>query len=234
MAEIARKLRIAILSLFPGYFRGPFDETMIKRARDKGLLEIDLVNIRDFASDKHSSVDDRPYGGGPGMVMMPGPVVEAVRATKREGSHVVYFSPQGTPLTALRARELAEKTDLVCLCGHYEGVDQRVIDAVVDEEISIGDYVLTSGCPAAVVFVDAVARFIEGVVGNSDGVEEDSFEGGLLDWPHYTRPVEFEGAMVPEVLLSGHHDKIRQWREEEARKNTEKVRPDLLKRRTEQ
>ncbi len=221
-------MRIDILSLFPGYFKGPFDESIIKRARDKKLIEINLVDIRDFADNKYNRVDDRPYGGGPGMVLMPGPVIAAINSLKGEKTHVVYLSPQGSVLNAKKCRGFASIKHLILLCGHYEGIDERVILSLVDEEISIGDYVLTSGCPAAAVFVDAVARFIPGVIGNDQAVENDSFESGIFDCPHYTRPEDYEGQKVPEVLLSGNHGKIDEWRKIQALKKTEAVRPDLI------
>lgn len=217
-----------ILSLFPEYFRGPFDESMIKRARNAGLLDINLVDIRDFAENKHNRVDDRPYGGGPGMVLMPDPVVKAIRSVRRDGSRVIYLSPQGTPLTAKKCRELASHPHIILLCGHYEGIDERIIEAEVDEEISIGDYVLTSGCAAAIVLVDAVSRFVPGFLGHEKAAEEDSFEKGRLDCPHYTRPEVFEGKAVPQVLLSGNHKQIEEWRRTKAVIKTRKMRPDLL------
>lgn len=221
-------MRIDILSLFPGYFKGPFDESIIKQARKKGLVEIQLVDIRDFADNRYRRVDDRPYGGGPGMVMMPQPVTAAIRHVKTAQSHVIYLSPQGGRLTAAKARQLAERDHLVLLCGHYEGVDQRVLDHEIDEEISIGDYVLTNGCLAAIVLVDSLIRFVPGVLGHALAAEEDSFEKGGLDYPHYTRPFEFEGHCVPPVLLSGHHQQIEEWRHEQALKKTRERRPDLL------
>ncbi|MBF5059498.1 tRNA (guanosine(37)-N1)-methyltransferase TrmD [Candidatus Neptunochlamydia vexilliferae] len=222
--------RFDILSLFPDYFEGPFNVSMIKRAREKGLLEINLVNMRDFAKGRYQQIDDRPYGGGPGMVLMAEPVTSAIRSVKSEKSHVVYLTPQGTPLTAKRCSELAEIDHLVVLCGHYEGIDERAIESEVDEEISIGDYVLTSGAPAATVLVDAVSRFIPGVIGNEEATRQDSFENGMFDAPVYTRPPEFEGKEVPPVLCQGHHAEIDAWREEKAREKTERVRPELIER----
>ncbi len=219
---------IDILSLFPGYFTGPFDESMIKRAREKGLVNIRLTDIRDFADNRYRRVDDRPYGGGPGMVMMPQPVTAAIRHVKTPQSRVIYLTPQGRRLTAVKCRELANETQLILLCGHYEGIDQRVLDHEVDEEISIGDYVLTNGCLAAIVIIDSVIRFIPGVLGHALAAEEDSFEKGLLDCPHYTRPEMFEGHAVPCVLLSGNHQEIAKWRREQALKKTQDIRPDLL------
>src|SRR5579872_5431977 len=163
-------LKLSILSLFPDFFKGPFDVSMLKRAKEKGILDIELVDIRDFVTNKHAKVDDRPYGGGPGMVLMPEPVCAAIRSVKREGSYVIYLSPQGKKLTAAQCEELAKKEHLILLCGHYEGVDERVIQKEVDEEISIGDYVLTNGCVAAIVLVDAVSRFIPGVIGHPEAV----------------------------------------------------------------
>lgn len=219
--------RIDILSLFPGYFQGPFDESIIKRARQQGLLDIHLVDIRAYADNRHRRVDDRPYGGGPGMVLMPEPVVKAIRDVKTEKAHVVYLSPQGTQLTAAKSRELAQYEHLILLCGHYEGVDERALQSEVDEEISIGDYVLTNGCLAAIVVVDALVRFVPGVLGHEAAANEDSFEQGILDCPHYTRPEVFEEQQVPEVLLSGNHQKILEWRQQRAREKTRRVRPDL-------
>lgn len=216
-----------ILSLFPGYFTGPFDESIIKRAREKGLIEIRLVDIRNFADNRHRRVDDRPYGGGPGMVMMPQPVTSAIRQVKSSDSYVIYLSPQGKVLTAEKSRWLAKKSHLILLCGHYEGIDQRVLDREVDEEISIGDYVLTNGALAAIVLLDSVVRFVPGVLGHALAAEEDSFEKGILDCPHYTRPEIFEEQEVPPVLLSGDHQKIADWRLEQALKKTYEVRPDL-------
>lgn len=218
---------IDILSLFPGYFAGPFDESMIKRARERGLVDIRLTDIRSFAQDRHRKVDDRPYGGGPGMVMMPQPAVDAIRHVKTEEAHVIFLSPQGKVLTAAKSRELSQERHLILLCGHYEGIDQRIVGLEVDEEISIGDYVLTNGCLAAIVLVDAVIRFIPGVLGHDKAAAEDSFEKGILDYPHYTRPEVFEGLEVPGVLLSGNHQEIAAWRNEQAVKQTKERRPDL-------
>jgi tRNA (guanine37-N1)-methyltransferase len=221
-------MEIDILSLFPGYFKGPFDESMIAQARKKGILDIRCIDIRDFADNAYRRVDDRPYGGGPGMVLMAPSVVQSIRSVRRPDSRVVYLSPQGALLTAGKCRELASCPHLVLLCGHYEGVDERVFSDV-DEEVSIGDYVLTNGCLAAIVLVDAVVRFVPGVIGHELAADEDSFENGLLDCPHYTRPVEFEGSAVPEILLSGNHKKIAEWRRKKAIEKTHRVRPDLLK-----
>ncbi|MDE3056097.1 MAG: tRNA (guanosine(37)-N1)-methyltransferase TrmD [Verrucomicrobiota bacterium] len=221
---------VDILSLFPDYFQGPFSVSMLRRAQEKGLLEIRHRDIRDFSDDpKHQRVDDRPFGGGPGMLLKAGPVVRAIRSVRGPQSHVIYLSPQGKPLTAAFAGEIAKREHLVLLCGHYEGVDERALQLEVDEEVSIGDYVLTSGCAAAVVLVDVVARFVPGVIGHPDAVEEDSFQKGRFDAPHFTRPEVFEGLGVPPVLLTGNHAEIRKWREQEACKKTARVRPELYR-----
>lgn len=224
-------MRIEILSLFPRYFQGPFDESMIGRARRKGLLDIHLVDIRAYSEDKHQSVDDRAYGGGPGMVLRAEPVAKAIRESKRQGegkrNRVVYLSPQGPRLTAKKCRELAEYEHLILLAGHYEGVDERVL-SLVDESVSIGDYVLTNGCLPAIVLVDAVTRLLPGVIGHEDAARQDSFEEDLFDCAHYTRPEVWEGQRVPEVLLSGDHAAIARWRKKKAIEKTAEVRPDLL------
>lgn len=225
-------MEIDILSLFPAYFESPFNESIIKRARQKGLLDIRLIDIRDFADNKHRKVDDRPFGGGPGMVMMPHPISRAIESVKKPGAKVIYLSPQGSLLTAAKCRQLAEVPHLILLCGNYEGIDQRALEGV--EELSIGDYVLTSGMPAALVVVEGVVRFIPGVLGHEKAAVEDSFEGGaqemgILDCPHYTHPVVFNGVEVPEVLRSGNHQAIAEWRRAQAIENTRRKRPDLLK-----
>lgn len=223
---------IDILSLFPGYFSGPFDESIIKRARARGIINIRQVNIRDFVNKKSARaqerrVDERPYGGGPGMVMMAEPIKKAVDSVRRTSSRVVYLSPQGALLTPQKCRELSQCSHLVLLCGHYEGIDERAIESCIDEEISIGDYVLTNGALAAIVLVDAVSRFVPGVLGDETSANEDSFEKGILDCPHYTYPLEFEGKRVPQVLLEGNHKLIEEWRSQEALKKTKKQRPDI-------
>ena len=212
---------VDILSLFPAFFRGVFDVSMLMRARDRGLLEVRHTDIRDFAEGKHRKVDDRPFGGGPGMLLKPEPLTKAIRSLRKPHSHVVYLSPQGELLTAAKSKELARYEHLILICGHYEGIDERVVQNEVDEEISIGEYVLTSGCPAAVVLVDAVSRFIPGVIGHPDAVEQDSFQNdGLLDAPQFTRPEEFEKHLVPKVLLNGNHKEIAEWRLMMAKKKT--------------
>jgi tRNA (guanine37-N1)-methyltransferase len=220
-------MKVDILSLFPEYFQGPLNVSILKKAQEKGLLEVNLIDIRAFAEGRHAKVDDRPFGGGPGMVLMPEPVCRAIRSVKKEGSYVVYLSPQGNKLSAKKCQELAEKEHLILLCGHYEGVDERVIQKEIDEEISIGDYVLTSGCGAASVVLDATARLIPGVLGHAESASQDSFQDGIFDSPCYTHPEEFEGMKVPEVLKSGNHKAIAEWRKEKAVEKTRRVRPDL-------
>ncbi|NGX39385.1 MAG: tRNA (guanine-N(1)-)-methyltransferase [Chlamydiae bacterium] len=219
-------MRIDILSLFPEYFESPFAVSIIRRAREKGLVDIRLINIRTFAEGKHRRVDDRPYGGGPGMVMMPGPCLRAIRSVRKEDSHVVFLTPGGTPLQAKGCTKLAKHSHLILLCGHYEGVDQRVMEEV-DEEISIGDYVLTNGCLPAIVLIDATIRFLPGVLGNEESALNDSFQEGRVEGPHYTRPEEFEEMRVPEVLLRGNHKEIAAWRKTESEKKTRQVRSEL-------
>lgn len=225
-------MRIDIITLFPSMFRGPFDESIIKRARKKGILEINLHNLREFTNDRHRTVDDVPYGGGAGMVMKPEPLfraVEKVKEEKRSSWKVILLSPQGQPFAQEKAKELAEEEGLIFICGHYEGVDERVREHLIDEELSLGDFVLTGGELAAMVIVDAIARMLPEVLGCKDSIREDSFYQTLLDYPQYTRPAEFRGWKVPGVLISGNHQKIREWRKKKKLENTFKKRPDLLK-----
>ena len=226
-------MRIDILTLFPAICEGPLGESILKRAREKGLLDIRIHNLRQWAAGKHSVTDDTPYGGGQGMVMKCEPIFAAIEEIKAAGSpaapRVIYLSPSGRPLShAIASGFAAAGGHLILLCGHYEGVDQRVIDHLVDDEISIGDYVLTNGAIAAAVFVDAVARLIPGILGDENSAAQDSFAQGLLEGPQYTRPVEFRGWRVPEILLSGNHAQIAQWRAAQALEKTRQVRPDLL------
>ncbi|MGI6316060.1 MAG: tRNA (guanosine(37)-N1)-methyltransferase TrmD [Christensenellales bacterium] len=226
-------MKISILTLFPEVFSGYFNTSIPGRAQASGLISIEIVNIRDYADNKHKRTDDAPFGGGAGMVMMAQPVfdcVESVKTRMPEGTKLQYMSPQGRKLDAKYAREMAQRESLIFLCGHYEGMDQRVIDQLVDEEVSIGDYVLTGGELAAMVCTDALIRFIPGVVGNTSVHEEETFESGLLEYPQYTRPSDFRGMHVPEVLLNGNHAHIAEWRRYASIKKTAKIRPDLLSR----
>ena len=224
-------MRCDILTLFPDIINAYLNEGILKRAQRQGLLEVRVYNIRDFTTDKHRTVDDYPFGGGPGMVMKPEPLFRAIESLKEDGEsrRVILLSPQGRQFNQTLAEELSrEERRIVFICGRYEGVDERVRIALVDEEISIGDYVLTGGELAALVIIDASARLIPGVLGCDKSMEEESFSWGLLDYPHYTRPREFRGLKVPEVLLSGNHRQIWLWRRKEALRKTLKMRPDLL------
>jgi len=221
------KIKFNILTLFPEMFK-IMNESIIGRAVDAGSVEINTINIRDFANNKHNRVDDYPYGGGAGMVMQAPPVYDAYKSLNLDKSvPVIYMSPQGRRFTQEIAKELAQYEEVVLLCGHYEGIDERVIEEIVTEEISIGDYVLTGGELPAMVVVDTVSRLVDGVL-NKESIEEESFTNGLLEYPQYTRPEEFLGKKVPDVLLSGHHANIKKWREEQSLKRTKAKRPDLL------
>lgn len=217
----------SILTLFPEMFEG-IKQSIIGKAIEKELIEINLINIRDFSKDKHKKVDDTPYGGGAGMVMRPDVVYDAYESIKSNNAKVIYLSPKGKTLNQEKVKELAKENHIILLCGHYEGIDQRVLDEIVDEEISIGDYVLTGGEIPAMVLIDSVSRYVEGVI-TSESVEEESFSNGLLEYPQYTRPEIFLDKKVPEILLSGHHENIKKWREEQALKITKQNRPDLLR-----
>jgi tRNA (guanine37-N1)-methyltransferase len=221
-------MRIDILTLFPEICRAPLNESMMKRAQESGALRLRIHNLREWTTDKHHIVDDSPYGGGQGMVMKPEPVFAAVESLLTDSSKVVLMTPQGRKLDQQMAREFSAEEHLIIVCGHYEGIDHRVVDHLADAEISIGDYVLTNGAIAAVVFVDAVARLLPGVLGHEQSALDDSFSNGLLEAPQYTRPAEFLGWKVPEILLSGNHEEIVAWRKSEARRRTRENRPDLL------
>jgi tRNA (guanine37-N1)-methyltransferase len=223
--------RIDILTLFPEYFQGPFTVSMVKRAVEKKAVNLRLHQLRDWADDKHETTDDVPYGGGAGMVMKPEPLMKALAAIKRGRKKVktIFLSPQGKLFDQAMAQRLAEEKSLLLVCGHYEGLDERVMNRI-DEEVSLGDFVLTGGEPAAAVMVDAMVRFLPGVVGDRESVEKDSFFNGLLDHPHYTRPRSYRGMTVPEVLLNGNHAHIERWRRKESLRNTFLKRPDLLQR----
>jgi tRNA (guanine37-N1)-methyltransferase len=218
-----------ILTLFPEFFTSPLQTSILGRAIKQGKIKVNIVNIRDFATDKHKVADDTPYGGGAGMVMKPEPVIRAIKNVQEGNPNawVIMLSPQGRVFSQTVAKELSQKTHLVFVCGHYEGIDERV-RLFVDDDISLGDFVLSGGEPAALCIVDAVARLVPGVVGKWQSVEEDSFSHGLLEYPQYTRPLEYEGYKVPEILLSGHHQRIREWRRKQALLRTLILRPDLL------
>ncbi len=219
-------MKFDVLTLFPEMFE-PIKQSIIKRAVEKDLININLVNIRDFSEDKHNKVDDTPYGGGAGMLMKPDVVDRAYNSVKTENAKVIYLTPQGKTLDQKIVKELSNQKHLILLCGHYEGIDQRVIDKIVDEEISIGDYVLTGGEIPAMVLIDSISRYVDGVLSN-ESTDEESFSNGLLEYPQYTRPEIFNEVKVPEVLISGHHENIRKWRREKSLENTLKKRPELL------
>jgi tRNA (guanine37-N1)-methyltransferase len=233
---MSRAVRVDIITIFPDFFREVFDYGIIRRACAAGLVDVKAHDLRGWAEDKHRQVDDRPFGGGDGMVLKPGPIfaaVEELAGTSApdgygQGTRVVLLSPQGRVFTQAVASELALSEHVVLICGRYEGVDERVAESLVTDEISIGDYVLSGGEPAAVVVVDALVRLIPGALGNETSAVNESFSEGLLDYPHYTRPPEFRGMRVPDVLLGGHHAEIARWRARQALEKTERNRPDLL------
>ena len=220
-------MKFDVLTLFPEMFSS-LEESIIGKAREKGLIEINLINIRDFSKDKHKKVDGTPYGGGAGMVMMPDVVYDAYSSIQDKNAKVIYMSPQGKVLNQEKVQELSKEESLILLCGHYEGIDQRVLDEIVDEEISIGNYVLTGGELPAMVLIDAVSRYVKGVL-NEESTQEESFSNNRLEYPQYTRPEVFRGKRVPEVLLSGHHGNIKKWRDEQSLEITKIKRPDLLR-----
>mgnify|MGYP004541052505 FL=1 len=220
-------MRFDVLTLFPEMFM-PLQKSILERAQKNGNIDINLINIRDFSKDKHKKVDDTPYGGGAGMVIRPDVVYDAYNSVEnRENAKVIFLSPQGKTLNQQKVEELSKKEHLILLCGHYEGIDQRVLDKIVDEEISIGDYVLTGGELPSMVLIDAVSRYVDGVL-NIESIKEESFSNNLLEYPQYTRPETFLDEKVPEVLISGHHENIRKWREEQSKIITNKKRPDLI------
>ena len=220
-------MQFDVLTLFPEMFSS-LNESIIGRAKTNKQININLINIRDFAENKHNKVDDTPYGGGAGMVMMPDVVYRAYESlNNKDNAKVIYMSPQGKTLDQKKVVELSKEDHLIILCGHYEGIDQRVLDKIVDEEISIGDYVLTGGELPAMVLIDSVSRYVEGVL-SKDSIKEESFSNGLLEYPQYTRPEVFEGMKVPDILLSGNHQEIDKWRKEQSLEITKKKRPDLL------
>ena len=222
------RMKIDILTLFPEIALAPLSDSIIRRAQDAGIVEVCGHNLRDWSEDKHRRVDDSPCGGGPGMVLQPGPLHAAITALKRENTRVILMTPQGAPLKQARVRELSAETHLLIVCGHYEGIDHRIVETLIDEEISIGDYVLTNGALAAAVLCDAVIRLLPGALGDSQSAVEESFsDPNLLEAPCYTRPIDFMGMKVPDVLLSGNHAKIAAWRREKAAERTRQIRPDL-------
>ena len=221
-------MKIDVLTLFPAMFAGPPDESIIKRAREAGRLDLRIHNLRDYAHDRHKTVDDRPFGGGPGMLLKPEPIFEAVESLAREETRVILLSPSGRTFNQAIAAELAACEDLLFVTGHYEGFDERIREQLADDELSIGDYVLTNGALPVMVIIDAVTRLLPGVLGDDESAHEESFSHGLLEYPQYTRPAEFRGMKVPEVLLSGNHAQIAKWRAEQAQLRTSERRPDLL------
>ena len=219
-------MKFDVLTPFPEMF-STLEQSIIGKAIEKQLIEINLTNIRDFSKDKHKKVDDTPYGGGAGMIMKPDVVYDAYNSIKSKNAKVIYMSPQGKTLNQKKVEELSKEKHLIILCGHYEGIDQRVIDKIVDEEISIGDYILTGGEIPAMVLIDSVSRYVTGVL-NEQSIKDESFSNGLLEYPQYTRPEVFEGMKVPEILLSGHHENIEKWRKNKSLEITKKKRPELL------
>ncbi|MDB6064586.1 MAG: tRNA ((1)-)-methyltransferase [Pedosphaera sp.] len=222
-------MKIDVLTLFPAMFAGPLDESIIQRARTNGVLDLKIHNLRDYTHDRHKTVDDRPFGGGPGMLLKPEPIFEAVESLAREKTRVILLSPVGRKFNQAIARELAQQEHLVLVCGSYEGFDERIRRHLAHDELSIGDYVLTNGALPAMVIIDSVTRLLPGVLGDDESSVDESFSHDLLEYPHYTRPADFRGMKVPDVLLSGNHAEIAKWRAEQARQRTQERRPDLLK-----
>ena len=221
-------MKIDVLTLFPAMFAGPLDESIIKRARANGLLDLKIHDLRDWTHDRHRTVDDKPFGGGPGMLMKVEPLFEAVGNLKREGTRVILLSPSGRKFDQSIARELAAEKDLLLVTGHYEGFDERVRETLADDELSIGDYVLTNGALPAMVVIDAVTRLMPGVLGDDESSRDESFSAGLLEYPQYTRPADFRGMKVTDILVSGNHAQIAGWRLEQATLRTKSRRPDLM------
>ncbi len=219
-------MKVDVICLFPGMFQGPLDESIIQRARSEGKIEINLINLREFTHDKHHTVDDRPFGGGPGMVLKPEPLFEAVDSLKEKGSKVLMMSPSGRRFDQKLAQSFSKLSHIILICGHYEGIDARV-ESLVDQVISIGDFVLTNGAIPALAVIDSVVRLIPGVLGDDQSSIEESFSSGMLEYPQYTRPASFRGMEVPEVLLSGNHAEIAKWRKQKAIERTRAFRPDL-------
>ncbi len=218
-----------ILTLFPDFFSGPLESGLVGKAVESEIITVDIVNIRDFTEDRHKRCDDYPYGGGSGMVLLPEPLIKAVESVGSSTGKVILTSASGTLLNQDLVKEFSRERDLTVICGHYEGVDQRVIDSCIDQEISIGDYILSGGEFAALVILDAVARYVPGFMSNSESLSEESFENGLLEYPQYTRPADTGGMKVPDILLSGNHKEIEKWRRLKSIEKTKRVRPDLYK-----
>ena len=225
---MSETLNIDVITIFPQMLAGFLGESMLKRAGNAGLVHFQTINLRDFTTDVHKTTDDRPFGGGPGMVMKPDPIFKAVESVKTDRARVILMTPQGQPFCQKKAQELARESHLIFVCGHYEGVDERVRQGLVTDEISIGDYILTNGVLPAAVVIDAVVRLRPGVLGADDATKEESFSAGRLEYPQYTRPAEFRGMKVPDVLVSGNHAEIDRWREEQSRCRTRERRPDLM------
>jgi len=221
-------MRIDILTLFPGMFFGPLDESIIKRARERKLLELSIHNLRDYTHDRHRTVDDKPFGGGPGMLLKPEPIFEAIEDLASDDTHVILLTPAGRKLNQQLVRKLSTLSHILLVCGSYEGFDERICESLADDEISVGDYVLTNGALPAMITIDAVTRLLPGALGDQESASDESFSFGTLEYPQYTRPAEFRGMKVPEVFLSGHHAEITKWRREQAQLRTEQRRPDLL------
>jgi tRNA (guanine37-N1)-methyltransferase len=221
-------MKVDVLTLFPEMFVGPLDASIVRRARTGRILDLRIHNLRDYTHDRHKTVDDRPFGGGPGMVLKPEPIFEAVEKLRDERTRVILMSPAGRPFSQQIARELATEESLLLVCGSYEGFDERIRESLADDEISIGDYVLTNGALPAMVLIDAVTRLLPGALGDDESSTEESFSGQMLEYPHYTRPAEFRGMKVPEMLLSGNHAEIAKWRALQGQKRTMQRRPDLL------
>lgn len=223
--------KIRIITAFPEFFVSPFNTSMFKKAQDKHIIFFEVHDLRNYSADRHRTVDDKPYGGGPGMVFKPEPLYNAIGHIKEKTSKTlfIYFSPKGSLLTPHLVKRYVNLSDITLICGHYEGIDQRIIDNLIDDEISVGDYILTGGEIASLVFIDVLIRYIPGVLGNMSSLENESFENSLLDYPHYTRPSEFRGCKVPDVLISGNHKEIDEWRIRQSKEITSRRRPDLLK-----
>ena len=220
-------MQIDVLTLFPAMFAGPLDESIVRRARDGGLLDLRIHDLRNWTHDRHKTVDDRPFGGGPGMVLKPEPLFEAVEALRGDAGKVILTSPSGRVFTQAVAQELARERHLLIVCGSYEGYDERIREHLADDDLSIGDFVLTNGALPAMVMIDALTRLLPGALGDDQSTEDESFSAGLLEYPHYTRPAEFRGWPVPEVLVSGNHAEIERWRRRQAMRRTAERRPDL-------